>query len=95
VASVGTLDLLGEARAARALGGFSSEQALALATRDGARALGMDGEVGALRPGLWGDAAVLAIPACGAPETVLEAVLAGAPADVQETTLGGRTVYRQ
>jgi 5-methylthioadenosine/S-adenosylhomocysteine deaminase len=95
VASVGTLDLLGEARAARALGGLSAERALSLATRDAARALGMDGEVGALRPGLWGDVAVVAIPACGTPETVLEAVLAGGPADVQETMLGGRTVHRR
>jgi 5-methylthioadenosine/S-adenosylhomocysteine deaminase len=93
VASVGRLDLLAEARAARALAGLTAEQALSLATRGAARALGLEGEVGTLRPGLWGDVAVVAIPAEAAPEAALEAVLASAPGDVRETTLGGRVVY--
>lgn len=95
VASVGALDLLGEARAARALAGLSAEQALALVTGGAARAVGLEGEVGTLRPGHWGDVAVVTIPAAGTPELVREAVLASTPADVQETILGGRTVYRR
>ena len=95
VASVGALDLLGEARAARALADLSAERALSLATRGAALALGLGEEVGTLRQGLWGDVAVVAIPAEGAPEAALEAVLASAPGDVEETTIGGRAVYRR
>lgn len=94
VASVGTLDLLAEARAARALANLTAEDALALATTGAARALGLDAEVGALRTGCWGDVAVVKLTS-GDAESVLEAVLASIPADVQETILGGRTVYRR
>ncbi|HQR17784.1 MAG TPA: amidohydrolase family protein [Gemmatimonadales bacterium] len=94
-ASVGALDLLGEARAARALAGLSAEQGLALATREAARALGLEDEVGSLAPGYWGDVAVAGIPAAGGPEEAMEAALASAPGDVLETMLAGRTVYRR
>ena len=94
-ASVGVLDLLGEARAARALAGISVERALALVTREAARALGLEDEVGSLTPGLWGDLAVVGIPAAGGPEEALAAVLASNPHDVLETVLAGRTVYRR
>jgi 5-methylthioadenosine/S-adenosylhomocysteine deaminase len=93
VASVGRLDLLAEARTARVLADLSAEQALALATRDAAGALGLQDEVGTLRPGLWGDVAVVNVGA-GDAESVVEAALASTPAEVEETLLGGRTVYR-
>ena len=94
-ASVGRLDLLAEARAARALAGLSAEGALALATRDAADALGLQDEVGTLQRGLWGDVAVVAVSGAGNAEAALEAVLASAPSDVEETTIGGRVVFRR
>lgn len=94
-ASVSPLDLLGEVRAAQALAGLTAEGALALATTSAARALGMESGVGALRAGLWGDAAVVAVPQAGEGEALLEGVLASGPEDVMETILGGRTVYRR
>jgi len=94
-ASVGALDLLAEARAARALAGLGALDTLRLVTSGAARALGMEGEVGVLRPGAWGDAAVIAIGAPATLESVLDAVLASRPADVRETVLGGRVVHRR
>lgn len=94
-ASVGALDLLAEARAARALAGLGALDTLRLVTSGAARAIGLEGEVGALRPGAWGDVAVVTIGASGTPEGALEAALASGPADVRETVLGGRTVHRR
>ncbi len=94
-ASVGRLDLLGEVRAARALAGLSAEGALALVTRDAARALGLEEEVGALAPGLWGDAVVVAVGEQGPPEGVLEAIVASGPGDVQAAFIAGRAVHRR
>lgn len=94
VASVGPLDLLAEARAARALASLSAETAMELVTTGAARALGLDGEVGALKVGLWGDVAAIGVEG-GTRERVLEAVLASGPGDVRETTLGGRVVYHR
>ncbi len=94
VASVGRLDLLAEARAARRLAGLDAARALALATTDAATALGLGDTVGALRPGRWGDAAVVSLPGTADHEGILEAVLASGPADVRETIIGGRAVYR-
>jgi 5-methylthioadenosine/S-adenosylhomocysteine deaminase len=95
VASVGNLDLMAEARAARALGGLGAEEALSMVTRAAARALGLDGEVGVLRPGAWADIAVIGIPTIGDPNGVPEAALGSGPEDVLETVLGGRTVFRR
>ncbi len=92
VMSVGRLDLLAEARAARALAQVTAEAALRLCTIEAARALGIADEVGTLEPGKWGDCVVIR---CGAravaPE---EQVLASGPQDVRATLLGGRDVYR-
>ena len=96
VASVGRLDCFAEARAARDLGGLSAEAAVALATLEGARALGLEGETGSLTPGKWGD--IIAV-AAGGREAVphrspAEAVLGAGPEGVRLTVLGGRVVYR-
>jgi cytosine/adenosine deaminase-related metal-dependent hydrolase len=92
--SVGRLDLLAEARAARALGGLDAARALALCTFEGARALGMDAELGSLAPGKWGDCAVIRPPRGTAEAAPEEQVLASGPRDVLATFVGGRDVHR-
>jgi cytosine/adenosine deaminase-related metal-dependent hydrolase len=92
VLSVGLLDLLAEARAARVLGGLDAAGALALCTTGAAAAIGMAGEIGSLEPGRWGDCVVLRPRTSGlGPE---EGALACAPEDVVATYLGGKAVYR-
>ena len=92
VLSVSRLDLLAEARAARALAGLDAESALALCTLGGAAALGLEGETGSLEAGKWGDCAVLRpAAAAGSPA---ERALASGRDDVIATFVGGRDVYR-
>ncbi len=97
VASVGALDLLAEARAARELAGLEGHQALALATLDGARAIGLGSEIGGLSPGKWGDVAVIAPRnrSLNPDADPIEEVLAAAPGDTFVTVLGGRLVYQR
>lgn len=96
VASVGRLDLFSEARAARALGALSADEALALCTLDGARALGLESEIGTLTAGKWGD--VIAVATGDTPAGTLasaaDAVLATGPESVRLTVLGGRVVHQ-
>lgn len=97
VASVGSMDLLAEARTARDLAGFGAEQSLAMATLDGARALGLETGIGSLTPGKWGDIAGLALPegSTGSGFEPAELALASRPADTLLTVLGGRVVHRR
>ncbi|HSE52434.1 MAG TPA: amidohydrolase family protein [Gemmatimonadales bacterium] len=97
VASVGRLDCFAEARAARELGGLSAEAAVALATLEGARALGLGQETGSLTPGKWGDVvAVAAGNREAAPDrSPADEVLQAGPEGVRLTVLGGRVVYRR
>ncbi len=92
VASVGTLDLLAEVRAARAIAGHDAAAAFRLCTLDAARAIGLESEVGSLEPGKWGDAAAIGVDATTDP---VEAVLASAPGDVLATWIGGRKVHER
>lgn len=92
VVSVGRLDLLAEARAARALGSLSADQAIELCTLAGARALGIDAETGSLRQGKWADCTIFRLPTRFG--SVSEAVLASSPQDVLRTFVGGREVHR-
>jgi cytosine/adenosine deaminase-related metal-dependent hydrolase len=94
ILSVGTLDLLAEARAARALAGLDPAHALALCTRDAARALGLESEIGTLAPGSWGDCFVIRGGAGPPHASAEERVLASGPGDVLATFVGGRDVYR-
>jgi len=98
VVSVGRLDLLAEARAARRLGALSAAEALELCTLGGARALGLDAELGSLAPGKWADAAAVRLPQAAAraadAAAVPEAVLGAAVEDVVLTLLGGRVVHQ-
>jgi cytosine/adenosine deaminase-related metal-dependent hydrolase len=92
VLSVGALDLLAEARAARVLGALDAAGALALCTTGAAAAIGLASEIGSLEPGRWGDCVALRSPASGL--TPEERALACGPEDVVATYLGGRAVYR-
>ena len=95
VVSVGRLDLLAEARAARELAGLTAEAAFALCTREAARALRLDGEVGSVAEGKWGDVVVIRANPAGSAAEAYERVLASGEDDVVEAILGGRTVHRR
>jgi cytosine/adenosine deaminase-related metal-dependent hydrolase len=92
--SVGRVDLLADARAARELARLTATQALDLCTLSGARALGLDAETGSLRAGKWADCVVLRLPAAGSDVDPGEHVIASSSADVLLTCVGGRDVYR-
>ena len=92
--SVGRLDLLGEARAARKLAQLTADALIELCTLGGARALGLAGATGSLRIGKWGDCVVIGVEKAAEKRSPAELVLASSPADVLLTCLGGRDVYR-
>lgn len=94
-ASVGALDMFREMRAAQSLGGLSDTDAVTLGTLDGARALGLDREIGSLRVGKWGD--VIAVrPASPSPQfDPLQVALAASPPAVVLTVVGGRMVHQR
>jgi 5-methylthioadenosine/S-adenosylhomocysteine deaminase len=90
---VAPLDLFAEARAAQALAALTSGDALALCTIGGARALGLEREIGTLTAGKRADIAVID---CGRTDAdPVEQVLAAGRAGVRATYLGGREVYRR
>ncbi len=95
VASVSPLDLLAEVRAARAIAGLSAAEALRLVTLDAARALGLDGELGTLTPGKWGDLAIFTLPGVVDAAHLMDTVLTRQNGDVNLTVLAGREVYRR
>ncbi len=95
VASVAPLDLLAEARAARVLGGLGAEAALRLVTIGGARALGLEREIGSLTPGHWGDVAAFRLSGGTGAEHLAEAVLSLGPDAVLLTCLAGQEKYRK
>jgi cytosine/adenosine deaminase-related metal-dependent hydrolase len=94
VVSVGSLDLLAEARAARALAPLTAGAALELCTLGGARALGLGTEAGSLCPGKWGDCVVLEPAGAGHAGSPEERALASGLGDVVATYLGGKAVNR-
>lgn len=93
VASVAPLDLLAEARAARALAGLTAERSLELVTLGAARAIGWGDRIGSLVVGKWGDVAAVRVPEGTSNDQLFEAVLATGPADVVGTWIGGRQVF--
>lgn len=92
--SVGPIDLLAEARAARTLGGLDARTALELATTRPAAALGLGTRVGRLGIGFRGDLVAfnLKVAPGTSPE---EAVLQAGPDQVAATVVGGRVAYRR
>jgi 5-methylthioadenosine/S-adenosylhomocysteine deaminase len=90
--SVGSLDLLAEARVAATQASLSAKTVMQLCTLGGARALGLDSETGSLTPGKWGDCAVIRVTADS--DDPAEMVLHSSVADVLGTYVGGREVYR-
>ncbi|MHC1562355.1 8-oxoguanine deaminase [Actinomycetospora sp. C-140] len=93
-----------EARHAMMLGrvrggptGMSARQVLTMATRDGARCLGRDGEIGALVPGAAADLAVwpqTGIAFSGALADPVSAWLRCGPTAARHTVVAGRAVVR-
>jgi cytosine/adenosine deaminase-related metal-dependent hydrolase len=94
VVSVGRLDLLAEARAARSLAALTADELLELLTLGGARALGVDSETGSLRIGKWGDCTVIRMRRGAPGDSPAERILASALSDVLLTCVAGREVYR-
>ena len=110
VASNNTCDLLEEARFALLLArservakddegnrGLSCDDVLHAATLGGARALGLEGQIGELKEGLQADFAVVSldgahqVPSYAAAETL---IFASSGRDVTLTVVAGREVYR-
>jgi 5-methylthioadenosine/S-adenosylhomocysteine deaminase len=92
--SVGPLNMLAEASAARRLARLSADAVIELSTLGGARALGLAAETGSLRPGKWGDCVVIRVSESGMESSPAELVLASSPTDLRLTCQGGRDVYR-
>lgn len=95
VASVPTLDLFREMRHTRDLGGLGPEDVVRAATLNGARALGLESEIGTLQRGKWADLCALRLPddAWTTPGS-LAAWIAEAGTDaVLRTYVAGRCVY--
>ncbi len=92
--SVGRLDLLAEGRAAAGLASLRPEETVELCTLGGARALGLEAEIGSLRTGKWADCVVLKLPDQGPRRSPAEHVLASSAGDLLLTCLAGRDVHR-
>jgi len=92
IVSVGSVDMLAEARAACALEGLTPGIALHLLTKGAASALGLDQSTGAIVRGLRADLCVVDVTAVRAGNGA-EAVL-HERARVAATVVGGRFVYR-
>lgn len=89
VASIGRIDMFAELLAAQALSGLNDQEALALATLEGARALGLEGQIGTLTPGKWADVIAVQHP----PVQPYRGPIPTFPT-VLLTVVGGRVVFQ-
>ncbi len=96
VVSVESLDLLAEGRAAQGVAGLSGAAVLRLLTIGGARALGMESEVGSLEVGKWADLVALRLDGIGGSvgaTDLADRLLNADPSSIVSTYVGGRCVY--
>ncbi len=93
VASVGSLDLLAEARAVVVLGGLTPDDGLRLLTSDGATALGLDDQIGTLEPGKWADVIAVGFPRIPNHQDIARAVLEATVDQIETTFVSGRCRY--
>jgi 5-methylthioadenosine/S-adenosylhomocysteine deaminase len=91
VASNDAFDMFGEMRAVVEQQGLGHDEALRMATIEGARALGLEKELGSLEAGKRGDFSVVSLRET-ADDPVKRIVMWGQPGDVRLTFLGGREV---
>ncbi len=94
-ASVSPLDLLAEVRAARALGGLTADQALALVTTSAAATLGLSSEIGSLTPGKRADLAAFSLAGPVDAAQLADTLLTRGSGAVCLTVVSGREVYRR
>ncbi len=105
-ASTPSFDMFDEMRAAiigarareRRPDALSASDALELATLGGARALGLDAEIGSIAPGKWADLTVLSLaasPHLPWEDPVTATVLGGSPEGVLATLVSGKTRYEK
>lgn len=88
------MNLFEETLVAAGLHGFDGATALRLATLEGARALGVEGETGSLEAGKWADLAVVEV-APGGLDPELSTLEAAAGGGVVVTVAGGAVIYNR
>jgi 5-methylthioadenosine/S-adenosylhomocysteine deaminase len=93
-ASVAPCDLLAEARAAASLASLRADEVLRLCTLEGARALGLETEIGSLTAGKWGDLVAFRLPGPVDGARLAGTVVTRRSDDVVATILAGRLVWR-
>ncbi|HMV32295.1 MAG TPA: amidohydrolase family protein, partial [Gemmatimonadales bacterium] len=84
----------GDEAVADALAGLGAVAALQLVTTGAARALGLEGEVGSLTPGRWGDVVAARLPPGAAASRIPDAVLSLGRDAIFLTCLAGRPRFR-
>ena len=89
-----SMNLFEETLVAVGLHGLNGATALRLATLEGARALGVEGQTGSLEAGKWADLAVVEV-APGGPDPELETLEAAADGGVVATVAGGNVIYNR
>lgn len=94
VASVAPCDLLAEGRAAGGLARLRPEGVLRLCTLEGARALGLEREIGSLTPGKWGDLVAFRLPGPVDGARLADTLVTRQSGDALATFLAGRQVWR-
>ena len=91
-----SMNLFEETLFAMRLHGFDGETGLKLATLYGARALGIEGEVGSLEAGKWADLAVVeAVPGEAGKSSEMEVLEVAAGGGVAATAVGGELIHNR